>query len=85
MIHLRLVNDNLYEARADFDRLRDHLALETSNPQHYVDMFIDLKNKNQISGSESDIYFWIKKPAKDLIDFIEEKSKATSKSKSKKT
>lgn len=84
MIHLRSVNDNLHEARADIEKLKNHIASATSNPQHYVDIFIDLKNKNQISGANSDIYFWIKKPAKDLIDFIEEKSRNTSKSKNKK-
>lgn len=84
MMHLRAFDNNLHEARADIEKLKNHIASVTSNPQHYVDIFIDLKNKNQISGSNSDIYFWIKKPANDLIDFIEEKSKNISKSKNKK-
>lgn len=84
MIHLRLVNDNLHEARADFEKLKSHIDSIVDNSQYYIDLFIDLKNKNKITGSECDIYFWIKKPPQDLIDFIDEKVATTSKSEIKK-
>lgn len=84
MIHLRLVNDNLHEARADFEKLKSHIDSIVDDSQYYVDLFIDLKNKNKITGSERDVYFWIKKHPQDLIDFINEKLATTSKSETKK-
>lgn len=84
MIHLRLVNGNLHEARADFEKLKSHIDNIVDDSQYYIDVFIDLKNKNKILGSARDIYFWIKKPAQDFIDFIDEKVSSTSKSEVKK-
>lgn len=84
MIHLRPVNDNLHEAREDIEKLRKHIASISRNAEKYIDIFVDLKNKNKISGAESDVYFWLKKPAQDLIDFIDEKSVSLSKSQVKK-
>lgn len=81
--HLRLVNNNLHEARSDFEKLLSHIESITDNPDQYISNFKDLKSKNKISGFESDIYFWIKKPPKDFIEFIDDKLLETSKSQNK--
>lgn len=84
MIHLRSVNDNLHEARADIEKLKNHLASVSDKAFDYVDDFIDLKNKNKIKGSESDIYYWLKKDPQELIKFIEEKINSVTNTQSKK-
>lgn len=83
MIHIHSTY-NLNEALADIEKLKSHIETVSDKFEYYVDKFIEMKNRNKISGSEKDLYFWLKKPPEDFIDFIDAKLSEISKTELKK-